>query len=388
MTHYYTSITNNYLPKARILARSIREHDPASVFHLVLCDAPPPGFDRAKEPFDHVHGIDDLGIPDVKRWLFKHDLVEMCTAVKGPALCKILNEYDADQVMYFDPDIAVLSDLAELQAHLAKTSVLLTPHQATPEDTDDAIIDNEVCSLKHGVYNLGYLGVRRTPEGMAFANWWRARLLSYCIADIPGGLFTDQRWVDLATCFFADVKVLRDPQYNVATWNLSHRVVTRDPDGRLIVDGKPVVFFHFSGFDSGGQLLMLRKYAPLGSPLFGLRDWYIAEMEKQGQKTLGKAKCAYSTYADGAPIPLRHRRIYRRRTELAERFLDPFAIGGGGSLRQVLEEEFPGEDVATPAADLQRTITWRVGRMLTAPIERAMSVMPGWVPRVKRLLRK
>ena len=90
MTHYYTSIASNYLPKARILARSLRKHEPGAIFHLVLCDRPPPGFDLAKEPFDHLHLITDLGIPNVESWVFQHSVVEMCTGAKGPALWKIL----------------------------------------------------------------------------------------------------------------------------------------------------------------------------------------------------------------------------------------------------------------------------------------------------------
>src|SRR6267142_7045215 len=97
-THYFTSIANNYLPKARILARSIRKHDADAVVHVVLCDIPPVGFDLAAEPFDHLHLIRDLEIPDSTRWLFEHELVEMCTGAKGPALWKILTEYQVDQV--------------------------------------------------------------------------------------------------------------------------------------------------------------------------------------------------------------------------------------------------------------------------------------------------
>src|SRR5262245_44064751 len=114
MIHYYTSITSNYLPKARVLARSIRRHDPDAAIHLILCDVPPRAFDLGAEPFDHLHLIGDLGIPDLVRWLFKHDVVELCTAAKGPALCKIFDEHRPDQVFFFDPDIVLLDDPAEL----------------------------------------------------------------------------------------------------------------------------------------------------------------------------------------------------------------------------------------------------------------------------------
>jgi hypothetical protein len=395
-THYYTSIASNYLPKARILARSLRQHDPDAVIHLVLCDIPPPGFALDKEPFDHLHLVRDLDIPNVLSWLFQHELVEMCTGAKGPALWKILTEYDADQVYYFDPDIVVMHDLSGLKAQLAQASVVLTPHQVAPEEKDEDVRTNEITSLKYGVYNLGFLGVRRTDAGLAFARWWRDRLLSYCWADIPNGLFTDQRWCDLAMALFDDVRVLRDKAYNVATWNLTHRHVTLGPEGKLVVDGKPIVFFHFSGFDSGGQLMMLKKFAPPRSPLFEYHDWYIREMDAQGQRELGNLKCVYASYFNGEPIESVHRRVYRERPELIAQFPDPFAVDADYSLRDWMKQHQPRQPAAKQArameavpwnADLTTTITWRVGKAITGPIERAFNLVPGLAPAIKRGLR-
>jgi hypothetical protein len=397
-THYFTSITNNYLPKARILARSIHQYDAEAVFHLVLCDIPPPGFALENEPFDHLHLVRDLEIPNVLSWLFQHELVEMCTGAKGPALWKILTEYDADQAYYFDPDIVVLDDLSGLKAQLAEASVVLTPHQVVPEANDEDIRINEITSLKYGVYNLGFLGVRRTEAGLAFARWWRDRLLSYCWADIPNGLFTDQRWCDLALALFDDVRVLRDKQYNVATWNLTHRRVTLSPEGKLVVDGKPIVFFHFSGFDSGGQMMMLKKYAPADSPLFEFHDWYIREMEAAGQGELGSLKGVYESYFNGEPIETVHRHVYRERPDLMARFPDPFAVDSDYSLRDWMKQELqlqPPERKQTPKtalvgshADLTSTIAWRVGKAITGPIERAANLWPGLAPAIKRGFRR
>jgi hypothetical protein len=393
-THYYTSITNNYLPKARILARSIRQHDAEAIIHLVLCDIPPEDFALDKEPFDHLHLVRDLDIPNVLSWLFQHSLVEMCTGAKGPALWKILTEYDADQVYYFDPDIVVLHDLGRLKAELAQASVVLTPHQVVPEEKDEDVRINEITSLKYGVYNLGFVGVRRSDCGLAFARWWRDRLLAYCWADIPNGLFTDQRWCDLAPALFNDVRVLRDKHYNVATWNLTHRHVTLS-DGKLVIDGQPIVFFHFSGFDSGGQLMMLKKYAPTNSPLFELHDWYVREMDAAGQRELGNVKSVYERYFNGEPIAPLHRRIYRERPDLIKRFPDPFAVDADYSFRDWMKQEYPHQPEPAPThetaaplpnthADLTATITWKVGKAITSPIERAVNLWPGLTPAIKR----
>ena len=74
--YYFTSITANYLPKARILAKSVKRHDPNAVFFLVLSDKVPEGITLETEPFDSVLFIEDLGIPNPDSWIYKHTVVE------------------------------------------------------------------------------------------------------------------------------------------------------------------------------------------------------------------------------------------------------------------------------------------------------------------------
>lgn len=322
---YYTSITSNYLPKARVLAHSVRRHDAEARFHLLLSDAPPAGFDLAAEPFDSVLGLQDIGIPDAKRWAFKHALVEMCTAVKGPGALEIVRRHRPEKLFYFDPDIVVFGGLEALGRELDTHSVLLTPHLTDPEPSRRGVLDNEISALKHGAYNLGFIGLRCHGEGLRCLQWWADRLLEFCRDDIPGGLFTDQRWADLMPAFFGGVKVLREPQYNVATWNLSNRRATgRAPDA-ILVNGHPLAFYHFSGFDSGAQETMLGVYGAQSPALFALRQWYVDECERQGQRTLGALPCVYASFDNGEPITRMHRILYREREDLQRAFPDPFA---------------------------------------------------------------
>ncbi|MGD9943270.1 MAG: glycosyl transferase [Burkholderiaceae bacterium] len=330
--HVFTSITSNYIPKARVLAASVKRLAPDAVFHLMLCDQPPPGFDLADEPFDSLLELEALDIPDLKRWVFGHTVVELCTAVKGFAFRTLLRR-GAGKVFYFDPDMVVFGRLDELIARLDSHSVLLTPHQSEPEQSLEAIADNEIASLKHGVFNLGFLGVRNSAEGRRFVDWWADRLHHFCVDDIAGGLFTDQRWVDLAPCFFDDLRVMRDAGFNVATWNLTHRRVSGSLQAGIRVNDEALGFYHFSGFDSGAQETMLNKYGASDPTLFEMRAWYIAECERQGQSALGRLPARYSTFDDGTSITRAQRRLYRSRVDLQRAFPDPFDTSGQGGYR-------------------------------------------------------
>lgn len=376
--HLFTSITANYLPKARVLATTAKAQSWPVMFHLLLSDDYPTDANPADEPFDSIINVTELPIPDRDAWLFGHTLVEMCTAVKGKGFQEIVRRYGAQKILYFDPDIAIFSTLEPLARALDDASIILTPHQTEPESQREAIIDNEICSLKHGVYNLGFLGVRTDTEGLRFIDWWADRLHHFCHDDIAGGLFTDQRWVDLAPAFFPNLAILRHSGCNVATWNLTHRRAEGRLDSGIRINGEPLCFYHFSGFDGGAQEIMLKKYAPRGSVLFNLRAWYIEQCRRHGQEVLGKRSCRYAHYDNGEVITRAQRVLYRSRLDLQRAYPHPFRATGdsyyrwfaANAARPDVEESdaLLRQELMEARRELElikRSRSWRVARTLS-----------------------
>lgn len=322
--HVFTSVTTNYLPKAAALAHSVKRVHPEATFHVVLSDDPPALPPRVTAAFDTIINIRELPIDNLPRFIFRHRLVELCTAVKGTAFQYIADRFGAERIYYFDPDIIVTNRLDDLERALDEGSVLLTPHSIERETDPMAVVDNEICCLRNGVYNLGFLAVRMNENGRKFIDWWADRLRTHCYDEPENGLFTDQRWVDLAPALFDFITILREPQYNVSTWNLTHRRATGAAPYAIEINGRPLVFYHFSGFDSGGQLVMLNRYGQHSPVLYDLREWYIERCEYFGQSTLGKVPCVYANYKSGAKIENAHRLLYRRRDDLMNAFPDPF----------------------------------------------------------------
>ena len=149
--HIFTSVTANYIPKARVLAKSVKKFHPECQFHLVLSDAKPQWLEEDKEPFDSIILIEELGVQEFNSWVFKHSLVEMCTAVKGFAFQYIFDQYQAKRIFYFDPDMVVFSRLDSLLEKLVNSDIVLTPHLTAPEKNMRGVLDNEISCLKHGV---------------------------------------------------------------------------------------------------------------------------------------------------------------------------------------------------------------------------------------------
>ena len=334
----YSSFTFSYLNRARVLFQTLRKFHPEWELVALITDQPPEGFDfdPAREPFDRVVWAQDLGIPDFPAWLYKHDVVEVCTAVKGPFIHQACQS-GADAVIYLDPDTALFASLEPLETLLKTSDILLTPHLIDANDDATAIQDNDLSASRTGIFNLGFVAIRTRGEGARFAKWWNDRLLDWCYDDMPAGLFVDQRWCDHVPALFDKVKVVRDPGYNVASWNLSKRTLAVEKDGRITVNGLPLRFWHFTKLGPLGDT-MTKKYAATNFPVYEIWRWYKEQVGAVTDPAIPERWWAYQAYDDGVLIEKKHRVLYRQRTDLQAAFADPFATGEG-SYRQWLEHE-------------------------------------------------
>jgi FkbM family methyltransferase len=325
--HVFTGVALDHLHRARILCESLKRYHPDFAFHVALADKVPSWLVLSEEPFDSVIGVESLDIPNPNGWIFSHNITELCTAIKPFVLRRLLDLDGCQQVYFFDADIVLFSRIDDLIDILDTSTLILTPHQTTPETALEAIIDNEICSLRHGIYNLGFLGVRNVPEARRFTDWWAQRLYYFCREALDMHLWTDQKWINHVPVFFEQVHVVKSPRFNVAPWNITTRKVEGNFETGFTVNGEPLAFYHFTGFDSGAHKIMATKYAPGNSAVESLIRWY--EQANHGDPD-GRARIApwaYATFENGEPITELHRSIYRMRKDLQEAYPNPFKSG-------------------------------------------------------------
>lgn len=330
--HVYTSFSFSYLNRARVLAASVKRHHPEWKFWALITDLEPAGFSLAieDEDFDFVLMATDLYGDETERWLFAHDVIEACTAVKGRALLHLLDQPDCTGAMYFDPDTCIFNRLDDVVGLIEKHSVVLTPHQVDPEEKSEkrAIRDNEITSLGFGVYNLGFVAVGVGEESRRFAQWWADRLDDWCYDRLDIGIFVDQKWCDLVPSFFEDVKILRDPGYNVASWNLSQRTMSFDENGMALINGKPLRFYHFTKLGPLGDM-MTQRYARDNTEVYELWWWYRQQIECATDDRIPNRYWHYGHFDNGSPIPKPVRELYRDRQDLRKAFRNPSRTADG-----------------------------------------------------------
>jgi hypothetical protein len=322
----FTSITRNYLAKARVLARSVKQQHPDVEFHCVVADflSSEDSIYQIAE-FDKVVDLRAFQDHLDRAWLFMHALVETCTTVKPLYLHQCLQQA-TDKVIYLDPDTRLFSPLTPVIDMLDKVDICLTPHIADIDYARDAIRENEISAAKHGVYNLGFFAVTKHSEGMAFARWWSDRVVNYGYAQTFMGSFTDQKICDFAPAYFDSIKIWRHPGMNVAHWNLNQREIVETPHG-FTVNGEPMIFYHFSSYDSGVGEIMSVKYSSQTRHAVD-KIWQIYKHENDALASYGYEQMPWtlSTFEDGSPISLEMRLYYRQHEHLQYRFPDPFKV--------------------------------------------------------------
>jgi glycosyltransferase involved in cell wall biosynthesis len=351
-----TIVSKNYLPFARVLARSFAEHYPGARFWVLLADRVEGRFDPAAEPFTLLTAEELPNLPAFPAFAFQYGMLEINTAVKPFLLEHLIASEGVERLVYLDPDIRVTSPLTEVEAALGRRSIVLTPHLTAPYDDDGH--PGETTILQAGTYNLGFLGLAAGELTRRFLAWWKERTYDRCVIDFHRGLFVDQRWVDLVPGLFPDVEILTDPGYNVAYWNLHARTVCLGEPPT--VNGRPLAFFHFSGIqiEDLGRVSKHQSRFTLDD-LPAVRELYVDYRERllaAGYAAAIDWPYAFARFDNGVRIPDAARALYRSLGPDRERFGDPFASAGEGSFFAWLRG--PARRVAAGEPHLSRLLDY------------------------------
>ncbi len=316
----------NYLAKALVLVESYLAHHPEHGFTILLVDRKVP-VDLPKIPNVSFLWVEDLGIENFLQKAFMFDVIEFNTNVKPAVMLRLLKTNDA--VIYLDPDIKVYAPLTTVLEGLQSHAVLVTPHTNFP--ILDGKKPDDVEFLKFGSFNLGFTAVSASEEGRSFLQWWSDRCLELGFYEPQLGLAVDQKWVQLAPCYFPTVGILRDPGLNVAFWNLHERRLSRE-HGSWQANGQPLRFIHFSSFNSAAPENIANKqsrFAPNSREDFIAAAREYADELHEKERTFPTSRpYSFDFFSDGSPVPAALRRAYALCHAALADVVDPFDASG------------------------------------------------------------
>lgn len=344
----FTIVAKNYIGLAQILEKSFLLYNSNIDFKIFVADELP------NDVKDDMSGniYEAKQVLNISEWqwcemAFKYNLTEFCTSIKPFAFSYLFKEEEYDKVIYLDPDILVFSTFSEILQTLDKYSILLTPHLSSLHKVYDGEL-SENSFLTTGVYNLGFLALRKEVEVYSFLDWWSLRLVKYCFNEQLDSYFTDQKWMDFLPCFFDSEKLLiyRNLGCNVAPWNFFERKMKVSDDGtvHVVLRGDsadcevPIVFVHYSGYNYReilrGNIIQNNIRGGLSyidvDVLFVRYREFLLENRDVFERYIN-LDYTYNYFGDGTPIISFYRRIYRACLLKDETVNNPFDINGENS---------------------------------------------------------
>ena len=308
--HFTTLITRDYHCFAKSWADSVRRVYPDSQVSICIADRASAAVKKALDPHTVIElpriAETKLGIENYGRMAFQYTPFELTCALKPFVMRYLLSE--SEKTIYMDADTQLFGRLDNVEEYLQSSNVVLTPHLSRPSD-----IDSEHRIQNAGTINGGFIAVRNNLTSEAFLQWWSDRCKYDCYVDAWSGRFVDQTWLDLVPSLFDGVEVSRDKSLNVAYWNIKNRHIERTDKG-YFVDGKPLRFFHFSGFNLSTPL-SLSKFSDgnISPAVKRLLAAYTQSLLKNFNPTLDETVCEYRRYSNGESVDPIHREAIRSR---------------------------------------------------------------------------
>ena len=124
----FTICSNNYLAQAKVLGDSVLRYAPEYTFTIFLCDKKQDSVDYT--PYDDflIVEVANVPIPKFDSMAQLYNIIELNTSVKPFCFEYLYDKYDADLVIYLDPDTCIFSPLDYIEKQLKYCDIILTPH--------------------------------------------------------------------------------------------------------------------------------------------------------------------------------------------------------------------------------------------------------------------
>jgi Glycosyl transferases group 1 len=242
--------TAEMLPQARVMARSLRLHEPDWGLELVLIGSATAA--RAHEGELPIVSVEQELELDAEELLARHPPAEL-TALLVPRLLLARVRSGSGPTIHLPPSSWILDRLSPLVASRNAHSVLLAP-RTSQDPPADGLEPSILQLVGAGRVAPDLMAVDGSSRAASFLTWWIDRLDE--IVGGPDGSTlghspANRHWVyrslELA-CVRLDVTTLDDPGCNLSAWNLPEHTLDQTPEG-IRVDGRwPLRLMSLPGF--------------------------------------------------------------------------------------------------------------------------------------------
>lgn len=335
----FTICAKNYIGLALALEKSIKGHNDDVDFLIFVSDEFSDEEKINNLPENIIIAKEAIGI-SLEQWnqmSFKYDLTEFCTSIKPSCFKYVFKEFNPDACIYFDPDILVFNSLDTVYNKLEQHSIIVTPHITTMQDIYTGKL-NERNLMYSGMFNLGFLALKKDEYSEKMLDWWEIRLEDRCFQNMMENYFTDQKWMDFLPSFFPNqLLISHDLGLNVAPWNFYEREIV-NKDNRFFVKNRinkaddavfPLTFVHFSGYNYKslidgaivqGNIKTLEVYFDYQK----IFDLYANFIKQSDFSRYVQLSYTYNYFSNQVSISSVYRKLFRRLHEDRKITTNPF----------------------------------------------------------------
>jgi glycosyltransferase involved in cell wall biosynthesis len=362
-----TVATMSSLPRARVLARSLRRHQPDWPLSVMLIGREDAIAAAAlAEPALNVRSVSQELELDVETLLARHDEEDLTILLLGHLLLRHA-ERTSEPIVHLPSSAWLLADLALLETMLASHTAVLVPRVADdlPEDGLEPTLEQ---LDRAGRIDDTILAVDGGPASLELLVWWTGHVeqtLGSLDAFTVGARPEDRPWlarfIELAPARFA-TGVLEDPGANLSLWNLHDRQLRRRGEALTVQGDGPARFLNLPGFDPDRPYRLAanasRARVSRSPVLRGLCEQYAAELREAGWRDADHRHEVGRSLAEGLVYDDSLRATYARALALGEGFDDLFSAAG----TQAFLEWLQGPAPRGGAYGITRYVFYRVSR--------------------------
>lgn len=248
MHSYATYFDSNYLPRALSLFESLRRNGDESEIFALLLDEAAETFFASQTTNVRLITLNELEtrFPELLKVKPTRSKMEYIFTLTPWLMKFVAEESNGDLVIYLDSDLYFFNEPQLVVAEMGSSDIGIIEHKY-PKFLQKQL-------NKYGKFNVGWVGIRKSANGLACLNWWADRCLEWCFDKPEADRYADQGYLDQFPVLFEGVKVLKNKGFNLAPWNAHATVLTKvGGKPRLADTQEKLVFFHLHGLKNFGS---------------------------------------------------------------------------------------------------------------------------------------
>ena len=252
--NFCTLFDSNYLLKGVAMLKSLKRHcSTAHIYVLCMDKNTQEILDKLSLSFVTCVPLVDVENDELLYAKSNRGVAEYCWTLSSCFTWYILqNNKMIDFITYLDADLLFYSSVEPIFNEVGDSSIAIIEHRFTPR-----LANLEV----NGRFCVEWVSFRRDDEGMACLSKWRDQCIEWCYYRLEDNRMGDQKYLDEWPDLYPNCHIIQHIGAGVAPWNYAQYSFSSGSDENILVEGAPLIFYHFHQF----QILSNGKFDRLSS---------------------------------------------------------------------------------------------------------------------------